>query len=242
MAFEKTFQVFSTDAGYNSLVRPAAVLRYLQEAAVHQMLAEGPSYRELFEKGYAFILSRVNLQLYRPLYEYEQVTARTWACAERGVSFGRSYQLWRGDDLIAEAVATWALVNIQNGTLVRVDEADLHYSHNDPLPLSPRFVMPRVPLAEVATRTVQYEDVDCNGHLNNTRYPDWLCNHIPHINDRRVAGVQIHYVTEAKLGETLTIYHGEADNGNTHVFETRRSDGSLNVRALITVEPIGGTV
>lgn len=236
MAFEKQFQVYSTDAGHNSLVRPAAILRYLQEAAVHQMLTEGPSYRELFEKGFAFILSRINLQLYRPLYEYELVTARTWACAERGASFGRSYQLFRGDELIAEAVAVWGLIDIQKGTPVRVDEAGLHYSNDEALPLAPRFVMPRVPLTEVARRTVLYEDVDCNGHLNNTRYPDWLCSCIPDIDRLRVTGVQIHYAAEAPLGETVTILRGEADDGRTQVFETRRADGTCNVRALITVE------
>ena len=105
MKFEKHFEAFSTDAGHNHLVRPAAIVRYLQEAAVHQMLTEGPSYRELWEQGLAFILSRLNLRLYLPLYEYERFTVQTWACAERGASFGRSYRLIRGDDVVAEAVA-----------------------------------------------------------------------------------------------------------------------------------------
>lgn len=240
MRYEKTFQVLSTDVGHNRLTRPAAVLRYLQEAAVHQMLTEGPSYRELFEQGRAFLLSRVNLQLYLPLYEYETVTAQTWACAEHGVSFGRSYRLLRGEDVVAEAVATWALVDVNTGDLVKVEESGLRYGWDEPLPLSARFVLPRVPLMPVAQRTVLYEDVDCNGHLNNTRYPDWLCNVIPDVDDRRVTGVRIQYAAEAKLGETVTILRGEADDGATHVFETRRADGSCNVRAVITTTPWRG--
>ena len=236
MRYEKEFEVFSTDVAHNQLARPSAILRYLQEAAVHQMLEEGPSYRELFLKGYAFILSRIHLQIYRPLYEYERVTAQTWACAEHGASFGRSYRLMRGDEVVAEAFASWALVDIQTGSLVRVEDAELHYGTGEPLPLSARFVLPRVPMTEIALRQVQYEDVDCNGHLNNTRYPDWLCNCIPGIDGLRVTGVRIHYVAEAPLGETVTILYGQADDGNTHVFETRRQDGKCNIRALITTE------
>lgn len=236
MKYEREFEVFSVDAGHNSYVRPAVILRFLQEAAVHQMLDEGPSYRELFDKGYAFVVSRLNLQLYLPLYEYEKVTAQTWACAEKGVTFGRSYRLLRGDEVVAEAFANWALLDIKNGTLVRTDEVEFAYGSDEPLPLSPRFVIPKVALAEVEKRQVQYEDVDCNGHLNNARYPDWLCNCIPNIDEVRVTGVQIHFAAEARLGETLTIFRGEADEGQTYVFETYRADGKCNIRALITVQ------
>ena len=236
MRYERQFEVFSVDAGHNSYVRPAVILRYLQEAAVHQMLDEGPSYRQLFEKGYAFVVSRINLQMYRPLYEYEHVTAQTWACAEKGVTFGRSYRLLRGDEVIAEAFATWALLDMKSGTLVRTDEVDFHYGSDEPLPLPARFVFPRVPLIAVAQRQVQYEDVDCNWHLNNARYPDWLCNCIPDIDEVRVTGLQIHFAAEARLGEPLTILRGEADDGQTYVFETRRADGTCNIRALISVD------
>lgn len=237
MRFEKHFEVFSTDVGHNELVRPACILRYLQETAVHQMLTEGPSYRDLFGRGQAFILSRVNLQLYLPLYEYEHVTAQTWACAEKGVTFGRSYRLLRGEDVIAEVFATWALVDMRDGSLIKVDDAGLHYGSEEPLPLSARFVLPKVPLREVARRTVLYEDVDCNGHLNNTRYPDWLCNCIPDLEHKRVTAFKITYVADAPLGETVIICRGEADDGATQVFETYRADGTVNVRALISVEP-----
>lgn len=238
MTYEKRFEVYSTDVGHNELARPSAILRYMQETAVHQMLDEGPSYRQLFERGYAFILSRINMQMYLPLYEYEQVTVQTWACAERGARFGRSYRVLRGEEIVAEAVAVWALLDIKNGVLMRAEEVDFHYGSDDPLPLSARFAFPKVPLTEAAQRTVMYEDVDCNGHLNNTRYPDWLCNCIPDVDNVRITSMNIHYVAEAPLGEVVTILCGEADDGATHVFETRRADGSCNVRALITTEPL----
>ena len=234
MKYEKTFEYYSTDAGVSGEVRPAVILRQLQEAAVCQMRDEGPSYRELWREGKAFILSRLNLQLYAPLYEFEQVTAQTWACNERGASFGRSYRLMRGDQVVAEAVAVWALVDVKNGTLLRVEDLPFRYGADEALPLSPRFAFPKVPLTAAGVRTVLLEDVDCNGHLNNARYPDWLCNLIPA--EKRVVGLQIHYVTEAPLGETLTLLGGEAEDGS-YVFEFHRADGSVNCRARVEVAP-----
>lgn len=236
MKYEKEFEFYSTDAGYNGQVRPAVILRYLQEAAVNQMKDEGPSYRDLWEQGKAFILSRINLQIYAPLYEYERVTVQTWACNERGVSFGRSYRLLRDGAVVAEAIAVWALVDVKNGTLLRVEDLTHRYGADEALSLSPRFVLPKVAMQPIGTRQVQYEDVDCNGHLNNARYPDWLCNLVPDMEHKQVTGVQIHYVSEAPLFETLTLYRGEADDGHTYVFEFLRADGSVNCRALVTVE------
>lgn len=236
MKYEKEFEFYSTDAGVNGEVRPAVILRQLQEAAVCQMRDEGPSYRALWKEGKAFILSRVRLQLYAPLYEFERVTAQTWACSERGASFGRSYRLLRGDDVVAEAVAIWALVDVKNGSLLRVEDLPFRYGAAEALPLSTRFSFPKVPLTEVGRRQVQYEDVDCNGHLNNARYPDWLCNLLPHAQTARVTALQIHYVSEAPLHETLTLFRGQEDGG-AYVFEFRRADGSINCRARVEVAP-----
>ncbi len=235
MRYEKEFEFHSADAGVNGQVRPAVILRYLQEAAVCQMKAEGPSYRDLWAQGKAFVLSRINLQLYAPVYEFERVTVQTWACSERGASFGRSYRLLRGEQVVAQAVAVWALLDTVNGTLLRVEDLAFRYGADEPLPLSPRFAFPRLPLEEVARRTVQYEDVDCNRHLNNARYPDWLCNCLPDPIHRRVTELQLHYVAQAPLGEPVTIFRGEAED-KVYYFETRLGDGSCNIRARLVLE------
>ena len=237
MKYEKEFEFYSTDAGANGEVRPSVILRYLQEAAVNQMKDEGPSYRDLWAQGKAFILSRINLQIYAPLYEFQRVTVQTWACSERGASFGRSYRMLRNGDVVAEAVAVWALLDVNAGTLLRVEDQPFRYGADEPLSLSPRFTMPKVPLFEAGKRQVQYEDVDCNRHLNNARYPDWLCDLIPEIHEKRVTGIQIHYVAEAPLYETLTQYWGEADDGRSYVFEFLRADGNVNCRARVEVAP-----
>ena len=237
MSYTKRFEVLSTDCAPNSLARPAKILGYLQEAAVHQMLTERPTYRELFDDNKAFLLSRITLRLYLPLCEYETFTVETGPYNDRGATFGRSYRLMRGGDLVAEAMAAWALVDTADKTLYRTDDVSIRYTAGPDTELSARCAFPKVLLESVATRRVEFEDIDCNGHLNNCRYPDWLCNTIPDIDRRRVTALNIHYVSEAPLGETVTILQGTADDGNTFVFETRRGDGNVNVRAVIHTEP-----
>ena len=74
-----------------------------------QMKHLGPSNEELREQGKAFLLSRINMSLYHPLFAGDDIEAFSWGCESRGVSFNRCYQLRRGGEVIAEAASVWGL-------------------------------------------------------------------------------------------------------------------------------------
>ena len=109
------------------------------------------------------------------------------------------------------------------------------YYTDEPLPLSTRFRLPDCEMAVAGEREIHYADTDCNAHMNNTNYPDMLCDFIPEIDEVRVTDVQIQFVSEAPLGETLTVKMGRCEESDKTVFafETLRSDGTVNIRALI---------
>ena len=93
-----------------------------------------------------------------------------------------------------------------------------------------------VNLALVGERTVEYADIDMNGHMNNTRYPDMLCSYLDSMQGKRVISITLHFQSEAPLGETIRIYHGEMDG--VHYLRTARENGSTNVEAEILVEEL----
>lgn len=239
MRYSTQFEILSHDTGHNGEVYPSAICRYFQETADRQMRADGPTYSELIAQGYSFVLSRLNIKIYGVLHAYDKVTVQTWGHnPPRGVSFERYYQMYRGDELIAETASVWALLNLNTAALCRVGEVELHYGSDEPLPLSCRFRLPAVAFEEVGVHTVRYADVDINNHMNNTRYPDMLCDFLPEIDRLHITGVQIHYLAEAPLGESLTVRRAltEEDGHPVVWFETLRTDGSCNIRARIDAE------
>lgn len=241
MRYTASFEILSHDTGHNGEVHPSAICRYLQEAADAQMRADGPTYRELIAQGYSFVLSRLNVQLYHALQAYDHITVQTWGHnPPRGASYERFYRIYRGEELIAEAASVWALLNLHTATLCRVGEVPIHYGTDEPLPLSLRFRWPSPETEPVGTRTVRYSDVDVNNHMNNTRYPDMLCDFLPDIDCYRITGIQIHYLTEAPLGETLTVHRAATMENDRPVFwfETVRADGACNIRARIDATPL----
>lgn len=241
MAHSVNYEILTHDTGHNGEVHPSAICRYLQETADSQMRADGPTYRELIDAGYSFVLSRINVQLYASLHAYDQITVQTWAYdPPRGASFERYYRLYRGNELIAEAGTVWALLNLNTMELCRIGTVELNYGTGEPLPINMRFRLPSLEFEDAGTRTVRYSDVDVNNHMNNTRYPDMLCDFVPDIDTLRVTGIQLHYVAEAPLGETLTVKRAmtEEDGHPVYWFETLRSDGKCNIRARIDAETL----
>ena len=239
MKFTSEYHISSHEFAHNNRVRPSAVLRYMMETANRNMFVQKPSYGDLLERGYAFLVSRTHLIIHEELRAYDTVTVETWAVPEKGASFDRCYRLLRGDTVVAEGYSVFGLLNVNTKKLCRAGDVELEYFTDEPLGISTRFRLPDVALHTVGEREIRYTDVDCNGHMNNTNYPDMLCDFIPDIDAVRVTDVQIQYVAEAPLGERLTVKCGAVREGDktVYAFETERADSSVNVRALIETVP-----
>ncbi len=237
MAYEEKYKVLGNDADLDDVVRPTAILRYMQETANRQMKAYGPSYSELFEQGMAFILSRIRVINYDILRPYDEITVETWPSESKGLTFPRFYRILKDNRIISEGASTWALLDTKNHRLMRSNEVDISsYPFGEPLDMNLRFrIANDAILKEEKPHTVEYSEIDCNRHMNNTYYPDMLCNRIPDIENKIVKEFSISFLSEAPYGETLKIMRCEemADDGSqVHYFRTLKGD-TTNVEAKI---------
>lgn len=240
MKWSGEYRIIANDVDCNDVVSASNIFRYMQEAANSAMEEDGPSYNELFERGYAFILSRMRMSSYAPIHVHDKVEVQSWACESRGVQFPRCYRIIRDGMIVAEAVSVWALCGVQDKRLHRASEFDFSYRTDDMIELDvpARFKIPDdVTMKLVGERIVEYADIDMNGHMNNTRYPDLLCSYIgADMRGQRVISLGISYVSEAPLGETLKIYSGISDG--VYYVRTVRENGQVNVEAEIIIEAI----
>ena len=86
-------------------------------------------------------------------------------------------------------------------------------------------------------RTVEYADVDMNGHMNNTRYPDIFCSYLgEEMKGQRVISMGISFLSEAPLGESIKYYAGGSDD--VFYVRTIRENGQTNAEAEILTEPL----
>ncbi len=240
MKWEEKFKVKFHETDANEVVGASQAFKYIQEAAMCQLENQHPSYKELFEQKRAFILSSIRLEMHAPIFAYEQITARSWACPSRGVNFVRCYEIERDGEILCEAASSWALVSTDEKRLCAVEEIDTSNYYMDEPIQTERPVRVRIPsalsMSLVGEYTVQLSDIDMNGHMNNTNYPRIICNCLPNAQKLRVRSIGIYFPNEAVLGETLKIYMSRVDN--RYYFRTIRSDGKTNVEAELIVEEI----
>lgn len=240
MKWSGEYTVNANDVDFNNIVSVSNMLRYMQDAANYEMEEDGLSYNELFLRGLSFVLSRIRMSFYSPIYAHEKIEVQSWACESRGVQFNRCYRIMKNGVIAAEAVSVWALVGVNDRHLHRVNELDLPYRKDEMLELDmpARFKIPDdVDMRLVSERVVEYADVDMNGHMNNTHYPDVLCSHLSeNMRGQRVISMGISFLSEAPLGESVKIYSGMSD-GN-HYVRTVKENGQTNVEAEIILESI----
>ena len=238
--FKVEFSVNSHDTDQNGNLYPSVAQRYIHEAANLQLENSHPTMDELrYEQKKAFLLSRVSMALTRPLRKMENVTATTWAAGGKAASFYRCGELTVGDEVVGKLFSVWALLDLETLRLCRVRDTELGLDIVEEYPLEApshiRFPKELV-WEEMGKRRIFNSDIDLNGHMNNTNYPNMMCDFIPNIENSFVTAFSIGYLHEAKLGEELTVYH--ASEEDTHYIRTVRSDGSENAQGVFVLEAV----
>ena len=114
MIFKKNYTTRWHDTAADRTVRPTQILVFMQETSNHHIKSLGTDLDILHERdGLGFILSKTRLALYKPLYAFEDITVETFTVPSRGFSFNRFFRITRGDEVIAAADTTWALVSLK---------------------------------------------------------------------------------------------------------------------------------
>ena len=236
MKYTENYKTKWHDTDAARAVRPSQYLVYMQETANLQLETYGPSLDKVRDElRLGFILSKIKLLFHKPLVAYEDISVRTWTCNSRGFSFNRCFDIHKNGELIAEAISFWALLNIDTRMLVRTDSFDLGIESDEPLDINvPRRIrQPEGELALLGRREIRYSDIDYNMHMNNTRYPDMLCDFMPMDKIGRISEMTLEFLQESALGDTLSFYG--ANDGGRYYFKTVNTAGDVCLTAEVVV-------
>ena len=238
MIFKKNYTTRWHDTDASRTVRPSQLLVYMQETSNAHLDAMGHNLDALRdEQGLAFILSKTRIAFCAPLHFPEDITVETFTADSRGFGFSRFYRIYRGEELIAAADTTWALVDLNNKQLRRVDSLDLGFEHEAPIDIGipTRFRVPKTEELElIGERKIVYSDLDYNMHMNNTHYADMLCDFMPIEDVPRVCGMSLSYLHEAAFGDVIKVYCRR--DGEKLSFRTVNGEGVACLEAEVILK------
>ncbi len=243
MKFTHTYTTKWHDTDSNRVLRASKILMYFQETGNIQCAEFGLPLDELRDReGVGFILSQLSMKVIKPVPAYEKIEVSTWCKEAKGYSFLRFFEMRADGEVVARASSTWALVDINSKTLVKADRLESgNFPYDEPIDtalLPPRARVGRGDVLEqVGQRVIAYSDIDYNMHMNNTNYPDMLCDFLPDMQGRFVSEMSLSYLKEAPLGATLTVNRALREDGFFE-FKTTNSAGETCLEAIVKLEEI----
>ena len=225
MIYRKRFSL--TDLHVDCFLRlKKSVLLYLaQEVAADHAAQLGTGWEKLNQKNLFWAVIRHKVQITRLPVSGETITVETWPLPATRVAYPRATIAYdaEGKELF-RTMALWVLMDTKTRAMILpgksgVDVPGIVRGLEADMPGS---IVPK-PLAHTCTHTVGYALLDRNGHMNNTRYLDWL-------DDLLTASFhQAHppkeftvcYLSEAKEGQKITLDWALSED-NLLVVETHR--------------------
>lgn len=240
MYFEANYQIDTRDVDHQCFCRPSALLGHLQEAATDAAAKFCMSREELLEQHHAFwMLARIWVELDRPLRWKETLTVRTWHREGKGASVYRDFDLYADGQPVGQAVSTWALADVENHRLMRIDRVPGIMGNNHGGELEKDITLGRLKLPaeleRMEQRRLHYSETDMNGHINNTRYADFACDalQLEKLTEGEfVQTLQIGFLAECRAGEELVLSAG-TQAGQSFVRGVG-ADGKARFEAAIT--------
>jgi acyl-ACP thioesterase len=198
------------------------MLNFLQDTAWIHAEHLGWGFDALIEKGTLWVLSRQKLVMTDwPVWD-DKVTIQTWPRRSGSILALREFAILVGDRKVGECSTSWIVLDWNTRKVQRLDRimSDMVTRSEGVLDIAAERITPRQDLPEVARFEVRNSDLDVNGHVNNTRYAQWVTDTMTADELARYAIVEyeVNFLAETGVGDTVAI---ERDDG------TPAADGSL---------------
>ncbi len=191
--------------------RAGDLLLQLQELAGEHADRLGAGFLALRARNLAWVLSRVQLHFDTQPHIGQQVYLSTWHGAMRHGVFSRYYVVCdeAGTPLVRGS-SLWVVLDLHKRAMAAAGDIVLPPPPELPQPLpNPGRMSALQGRERLHLLRPSYDDIDINGHVNNTRYADWLCNLYPpqHFQTHGIAELALHFSKEVLPEQTVTLCH-----------------------------------
>ncbi|MCD8071995.1 MAG: thioesterase [Alistipes sp.] len=214
-----------------------SLLNHILQAAGDDADLNGFGIKDLNVGNCSWVLSRICAEFIRRPHHGENLAVRTWVADVGKLMTTRNMiVLDENGRRIAVAVTQWAVINLDTRHAVDIRE-NVDYrgkTSDEPLPADPPARVPRIDSGAVATKRVEYSDIDFNRHMNAMKYIEWIIDNVPI--DLIPAGalrrMDVNFLKEAVYGQQLSL-HTKEDGPGCRLFEIRAQSGDPLCRCAL---------
>ncbi len=207
--YSKTFDLRTSDFDANKKLLPSAVLDLFQVAAGEHANILGCGIDSLIKRDLLWVLVRTKYTVIKQPKMFSTVRVKTWPLPPSRVGFQRDYLMEAEDGTpLIKASSDWVIINSKTRRIAPAGDIypqGLNYIEDKNF----EGRLPKISDFEAGecamTVTPGYSQLDMNGHVNNTKYANYVVDALRPTTEE-IVDFQIDYRQEVKCGEKLNLY------------------------------------
>lgn len=236
--WEKTYPIKYYEMDFNKVLKPSALLNFLQDMATKnaEMLGFGPSF--VFSNNYAWFLIKYTMEFDDYPCDLDELLLKTEARGYSKIIANRDFEIWTTDNKkLGRVASNWMLVDLETKRPLNLSkvidymptfekrETDLQFNKIMPLEKIPEKTNYE------KTFEIRFDDIDVNQHVNNANYIIWAFEALPYKfrEKHKLKTLDITYKKEIAYGHSI-ISQVELDletKTSTHVLKNESTQEEL---------------
>jgi acyl-ACP thioesterase len=201
-------------SGLSGQVRPGDLAREMEKITEEHLGILGLSRDRLKAEGKIWVIAWTQIHISRLPALGEQVILRIWPGKMKAMMQVRKYAFYTAaGEPLACAASIFVMMDANTRGFAAPSEI-LKYLPVVELPGEPDLPPMRLnfpsELGQTMTRTVAHEEIDLNGHLNNTHYLDWADGLM---GEKTPTSLWVQYVKELMEGQEVTLRYELGKDG-----------------------------
>ena len=224
--YHQDFEITDVYVDCHGRLKSSMILYFAQEVAGNHFTELAMDYDALAQRGLFWAITRNRVQITRMPLRGETIRVETWPMPTTRVAYPRSMVAYdeAGNELF-RSISLWVLMDLNTRNMILPGKSGisvvgtLRGGELD----SPSGLVAKT-LNSSRPRTVAFSDLDRNGHMNNCRYLDWICDLLPSAFHARhtLKEFTICYLSEAREGQDLDMHWDFLEDGSLRVDAYRK--------------------
>ena len=202
----------------------SALLYYAQEAAGAHATALGTGWEELQKKNLFWAVIRTRAEILKPPTG-KVITLKTWPMPTSRTAYPRCVMGYDEDGTVLfKVLSLWVLMDVSTRAMVLPGKSGVEVIGTvvGGEPEMPKG-LPVTEQEQIVYKTVEQCHLDRNGHMNNTRYMDWVMELAP---EKTVESMELCYFNEGRFGDRMELGFTLAEDTLSFNIHRLRTDGT----------------
>lgn len=189
-----------------------SLFQVMQELSDRHATILGAGWYSLCERGFFWVITKIQMNIHRLPQWTEEVTLRTWVRNSNAATSPREFEILDADGkVLVAASAVWAILDKEHGHPQRMSMFDGCFAPQDrsALECNPMRIGPlTLPETLPEPMDVRHSDIDINNHVNNAHYIQWAFDAVSesYRKTHKIVSVAVKFIAQAKFGDQYVVY------------------------------------